>query len=69
MSAVAEKEPMSVDLGGDETACLTKITDALNQITRFTYDLSRPCVREEKRRQATFRAELECDVALEWTCE
>ncbi|MDP3089954.1 MAG: RHS repeat-associated core domain-containing protein [Nitrospira sp.] len=29
---------MSVDLGGDATACLTNITDALNQNTRFTYD-------------------------------
>jgi len=38
MTAVAEKEPMRVDLGGDATACLPSITDALNQITQFTYD-------------------------------
>ena len=38
MTAVAENEMMGVKRCGDATARVTRITDALNQQTRFTYD-------------------------------
>ena len=38
MMNVAERQLMRVEPSGDATACLTNITDALGQITRFTYD-------------------------------
>lgn len=38
MMAVAERESMRVDLDGDATDCLARITDAKNQTTTYVYD-------------------------------